>query len=46
MAAQPEMVDALRKHPGEEQSVIANMLAHLAFAIEGRRGAVDRIGLQ
>ena len=34
LAAQPEMVDALGEHAGEEQSVIANVFAHLALAVE------------
>src|SRR5580692_701487 len=39
------MIDALGKHPGEEQRVVANMFSHLALTIERRRGAVHGIGL-
>src|SRR5262249_27705167 len=39
MASQPEMIDALRKHPGEKQSVVADVLPHLPLAIEGQRRA-------
>src|SRR5947209_15944188 len=39
-------VDALREHAGEEESVIANMLAHLTLAIERRGLPENRVGLQ
>ena len=32
--------------PDKKQNVVANMFAHLALAVERRRGAVNRIGLQ
>ena len=32
--------------PAKKQCVIADVFAHLALAIERRRGAVDRIGFQ
>jgi hypothetical protein len=41
--AQPEVIDALRKHSGKEERVISDMLANLAFAIERGRRSVDRI---
>ncbi len=34
------------KHAGEEQDVIANVFAHLALAVEGRRRAVDGVGFE
>src|SRR6266849_498328 len=40
------MIDALGKHSGEKQRVVANVLAHLALAVERRRRPVDGIGLQ
>src|SRR5689334_5207188 len=43
---QAVMVEPLRKHPGKEERVIANVFAHLALTVERRRGAVNRIGLQ
>ena len=46
LAAQPEMIDALGKHAGEKQRVVADVFAHLALAIERRRGAVDGIGFE
>src|SRR5947209_5684979 len=33
-ATQPLVIDALREHSGEEQRHIANVLAHLALAVE------------
>src|SRR5947209_12838172 len=44
--AQTALVQALREHPGEEQRVIANVLAHLALVIKRRRGAIDGVGFQ
>src|SRR5580698_78219 len=44
VAAQTEVIDALRKHARKEECVISNMLANLALAIERRRGTIDRIG--
>ena len=46
LAAQAEAVDALGKHAGEKQGVVADVFAHLALAVEGRGVAVDGIGLQ
>jgi hypothetical protein len=46
IAAEAEVVDAFRKHSGEEQCVVADMLAHLALAVERGRGTVDGIGLK
>src|SRR5271170_4068656 len=43
IAAQVEMIDALRKHPGKEKRVIPDVLANLALPIKRRRGAVNRI---
>ena len=34
LPAQAEMVDALREHSGEEENVVANVLAYLTLAIE------------
>jgi len=34
VTAQAKMINALGKHSGEKQSVIANMFSHLAFAVE------------
>src|SRR5436305_13151882 len=34
VAAQPEMINALREHASEEESVVADVLADLALAIE------------
>src|SRR5947209_3287939 len=45
-AAQAVMVQALREHPGEEQRIITNVLAHLALVIKRRSGTVDRVGFQ
>src|SRR5579871_2935433 len=45
-APQTMMIQALRKHAGKEECIVANMLAHLALTIKRRRGPVDRIGLQ
>ncbi len=39
------MIDALGKHSGEEQRVIADVLAHLPLAVEGRRRTIDGIRL-
>src|ERR1700733_15922949 len=41
ITAQAEMVDALGKHSRKKQSVIADVFAHLSFAIKRRRGTVD-----
>src|ERR1700682_4153987 len=46
IAAQPEVINAFRKHPGEEKRVVTNMLSHLAFTVERRRGAKDRVGFR
>ena len=46
LPAQPEMIDAFGEHSGEEQRVVADVFAHLALAIERRRGTVDRIGFK
>ena len=40
------MVDALRKHSGKEERVIANVFAHLALTIKGWRWPVDGIRFQ
>ena len=40
------MIQALRKHAGEEKRVVANVFAHLALTIEGRSGPINGIGLQ
>jgi hypothetical protein len=37
------VVDAFGEHSGEEQRVVANMFAHLAFAVERGRWSIDRI---
>src|ERR1039457_5289874 len=42
---QAVMVDALGKHAGEKQSVIADMFAYLALAVKRRRRPVDGVGL-
>ena len=34
LTAQPKTVDALGKHSGKEQSIVANVLADLAFAVD------------
>src|SRR4029077_11251036 len=39
---QAEVVDALGKHPGKEKSVIPDVFAHLALAVERRRWAEYR----
>ena len=44
VAAQPEVINALRKHAGKEECVISNVLAHLEFSIEGGCRAIHRIG--
>src|ERR1019366_4541800 len=46
LSPQAVVVDALGKHSGEEQGVIANVLADLALAVKGRRRPVNGIGLQ
>src|SRR5437868_7417829 len=46
VAAQAEAVDALWKHPGKEQRVVANVLADLALAVEGWSWAIDGIGFE
>src|SRR5947207_8087378 len=43
LAAQAKVVDALREHAGKKQRVIADVFAHLAFAVERRSGPKDRI---
>src|SRR5579859_3283800 len=40
------MVQAFGKHSGKEQRVVANMLAHLALAVERGSQPINRIGLQ
>ena len=40
------MINALGKHAGEEQHIIADVFAHLALAIERGRWPIDRIGFQ
>ena len=34
IATQPEVIDALGKHAGEKEGVVADVFADLAFAIE------------
>src|SRR5690349_840593 len=43
MTAQPEVIDALGKHPREKQRVIPNMFAYLALSIERRSRPEYRI---
>src|SRR5579864_8834450 len=40
------MIQALRKHAGKEEGIVANVFAHLALTVKRWRGPVDRIGLQ
>ena len=40
------MIDAFRKHAGEKQCIVANVLSHLALAVKRGRWTIDRIGLQ
>jgi hypothetical protein len=40
------MIQTFRKHAGKEERVIANVLAHLALAVKGSRGPIDRIRFQ
>src|ERR1051326_1771832 len=44
--AQAILVKPLRKHAAEEKGIVADMLAHLAFAIERGRRAVYRVRFQ
>src|ERR1700687_2630807 len=46
MPPQSQMIDALGEHPGEEQRVIADVLANLPLAIKRRRGTEHRVRLQ
>ena len=46
IAAQPEVINAFRKHPGEEKRVVTDVLSHLAFAVEGRSGAKHGVGFR
>ena len=43
LVPQTKLVDAFGKHSGEEESIVPDMLAYLALAIERGRRAVDWI---
>ena len=46
LVAEAVVVQAFREHTRKEQGEIADVLADLALAIEGRSGTVDRVGFE